>query len=69
MDDARLEALEVKCAWLEEAVQDMSDVMVAQQRELDRLRARHSDLLQRLERVAADLDTDGQPESEKPPHY
>lgn len=65
-DNARLETLEIKFAHLEQAVQELSDVLFRQQRLLDALEARHAGLLERLEGAA------GQgPESqfEIPPHY
>lgn len=67
-DDARLETLEIKLAHLERANQELSDVLIAQQRELAQLVAR----LQHLgDRVAA-LGEPGGPSTpavEIPPHY
>jgi SlyX protein len=67
--DDRLETLEVKLAHLERAVQDLSDVVWRQQRQLDAADARHQQLLDRLS--AADRGDDGAPPAqfEVPPHY
>ncbi len=65
--DSRLEALEFKVAHLERALQELSDVLYRQQRELDALRERGQQLLaqlQQLEDRAADPNA-----VEIPPHY
>lgn len=62
---ARIEALEVKIAHLEHALQQLSDVLYRQQQELDAQRLR----LQRLlERPADAVGTSAQT-VEIPPHY
>jgi uncharacterized coiled-coil protein SlyX len=69
MDDKeRLEALEFKLAHLERGLQELSDVVVRQQQELDRLAERNRQLLGQLEslRQAAEADKDPY---EVPPHY
>ncbi len=67
-DDARLETLEVKIAHLERGLQDLSDVVVRQQRDLE-LALRHNRQL--LEQVAALQERLPRPatEHEIPPHY
>ncbi len=68
MHDPAIERLETKIAYLEQSHQELSDVLYAQQRELDSLKARFAALVSRLQ------DSDGNaqkfdPESERPPHY
>ena len=66
MSDARLENLEVKCAHLEKLVQELSDVLWAQQRELDALR----DQLKGVkDRIAADPGLVDAARQDVPPHY
>ena len=65
-EDARLEALEIKVAHLEQALQELSDVLYRHQRAIDALEGRHASLLERLEGAS------GPPaaaEFEIPPHY
>jgi len=65
--DDRVERLEFKVAHLEKAVQDLSDVLYRQQRELDALRERGRELedqVQQLEDRGADPNR-----VEIPPHY
>lgn len=63
-----LERVELKIAFLEQALQELSDVVYRQQREL-------GDLRQRLALAQAQLETlrtEGGPqgaEDERPPHY
>ena len=67
MTDDRVERLEFKVAHLEKAVQDLSDVLYRQQRELDALRERGRELedqVQQLEDRGADPNR-----VEIPPHY
>lgn len=67
-DDARLETLEFKLAHLERGLQELSDVVVRQQRELDELRTLYQQLVERLleltEQAPAPAAAD-----EVPPHY
>lgn len=65
--DARLETLEFKLAHLERALQELSDVVVRQQREIDRLALRSAELATQL----ASTDGAGTDPSifEVPPHY
>ena len=67
MTEDRVEALEVKVAHLERALQELSDVLYRQQRELDALRDRSQVLLEQVQQ----LDQRGaDPTSvEIPPHY
>ncbi|MCC7122698.1 MAG: SlyX family protein [Gammaproteobacteria bacterium] len=67
MDEHR-ERIELKIAWLEQALQELGDVVYRQQREID-------DLRQRLRATENQLDTlrsAGGPrraDDERPPHY
>lgn len=67
MTGDRIETLEFKVAHLERALQELSDVMYRQQRELDALRDRSQALLEQVQQ----LDQRGaDPTSvEIPPHY
>jgi SlyX protein len=63
----RIETLEFKVAHLERALQELSDVLYRQQRELDLLRARNEQLLQQVQQLE---DRGGDPNRvEIPPHY
>jgi SlyX protein len=64
----RLEQIEVKIAYLEQANAQLSDVVYAQRREIEALRAKISSLMERLE-SAATAPTSYTAEDEKPPHY
>jgi SlyX protein len=64
----RLEAIEEKLAHLERALAELSDVVVRQQKELDRALDRNQRL---MDKIAA-LESDYGPSAtahEKPPHY
>ncbi len=67
-DDSRFESLEIRIAHLERSLQQLSDAMYLQQRELERVIERNRQLL-------AELDSSGAPDSdaatriERPPHY
>jgi len=52
-DPARLEALEMRIAHLERAVQELSEEFYRQQRDIDRLRQRNQQLLAEIEGGAA----------------
>lgn len=67
IDGNRLEAIEFKVAHLERAQQELSDVLVRQQQELDRLKDRLERLQQMLE--AAQEPAEASAGFEIPPHY
>jgi SlyX protein len=69
MENERLEALEIKCAHLERAVQELSDVLYRQQQQLDRVLQRNQDLTAQVEALEAAADAPASPRSEIPPHY
>ena len=66
-DTARVEAIEFKVAHLERALQDLSDVVYRQQREIEAL----LELQRRLREQVEDLDSRrADPDAvEIPPHY
>jgi len=63
-----VERLELKIAFLERASAELSDVVYAQQREIDALRQRVAELANRLE-ASGTGDKTYTAEEEKPPHY
>jgi SlyX protein len=69
MDTDRLESLEIKCAHLEKAVQELSDVVYRQQQELDRVLRRSEDLASQVEALEAAAQPAAGPRAEIPPHY
>jgi SlyX protein len=68
MNDATVERLEVKVAFLERANIELSDEVYRQRQELDELRARLTALTGRLEARASPAADDG-PADQRPPHY
>jgi SlyX protein len=64
----RLEQIEVRIAYLEQANGQLSDEVLRQQRELEALRQQLAALLQRQE-AAQSSPTVYSAEEEKPPHY
>ena len=64
----RLADIEEKLAFLERAVNELSDVVARQQKELDRATDRHQRLLDKLAALEADWGPSATAE-EKPPHY
>jgi SlyX protein len=67
-NDARLESLEMKLAYLEQASLELGDVVYRQQQELDALSARVQRLSDRLQALA-EQEPGYAPADEKPPHY
>ena len=64
----RLETLEFKLAHLERGLQELSDVVIRQQKDLDRLALLNQQLSQQLEALRDEAETDKDPH-EIPPHY
>jgi uncharacterized coiled-coil protein SlyX len=70
-EPSRLDAIEIKLAHLERAVSELSDALIHQQREIERLTAANRQLRGQLETLetgsgAGGASADG---FEKPPHY
>jgi SlyX protein len=65
----RLEAVEIKLAHLERALNEINEVVILQQRQLDQARARQQELLQQLESLEAQAGGASAGGFEKPPHY
>ncbi len=66
-DAARLETVEIKLAHLERAVQELSDVIYRQQKELDRAREMNRQLSLQLDEFASRANESAV--HEIPPHY
>jgi SlyX protein len=64
----RLEALEIKLAHLERGLQELSDVVIRQQQDLDRLLLRNQQLMEQLEDLREQGEGQKDPH-EVPPHY
>jgi len=67
-ESARLDDLEIRIAHLERSVQELSDVLIRQQKELDRAVERNQILADRLAALQDDREDPTSPE-ERPPHY
>ena len=66
MDTRRLEEIEIKCAHLERAVQELSDVVYRQQQQLDRMLQRNQDLTRQVEALEAATEVAGGPRPKSP---
>ncbi len=67
MNDRTTE-IEIKLAHLEQALNDMSDVLYAQQSDLDKLNRLNDALQQRLFSLEGESE-ETKDKNEKPPHY
>jgi uncharacterized coiled-coil protein SlyX len=67
-DTDRFEALEIKIAHLERGLQELSDVVVRQQQDLERLSLRNQQLKEHLEDLGTQAGEKKEP-FEIPPHY
>jgi SlyX protein len=67
-ESARLNDLEIRIAHLERALQQLSDVLIRQQKELDRAVDRNQILADRLAALQ-DSDDASTALAERPPHY
>jgi SlyX protein len=65
-ENTRLDALETRLAHLERGLQDLSDALYLQQRQLDALRLRNQQLLTEVEGGSQATSLTA---PEKPPHY
>lgn len=66
MSESRLSELEVKCAYLEKTLSELSEVVWRQQRELDALKDAYRGLKDRLSAEPGLVDA---AVTERPPHY
>jgi SlyX protein len=66
--EQRIEQLEIKLAYLEEANAQLSDMVYRQRQELEALRAQLAGFAERIE-AAREPATSYTAEQEKPPHY
>ena len=64
----RLDQIEIKIAYLEQANAQLSDVVYRQRQEIEALRRTMAGLVDRFE-AARSAPTAYTPEDEKPPHY
>jgi SlyX protein len=68
MSDSALEKIELKIAFLENAYQELSDVVYRQQREIEALQFQLTISQRQLDEMKAEQATP-RPEDERPPHY
>lgn len=66
--DERLDTIEIRISYLEQANSQLSDTVYRQQQEIDTLRVRLAALVGRMDTAQAQ-PTAYTPEDEKPPHY
>lgn len=66
--EQRLTALEIKSAYAEDALDQLNDVVVRQQRQIDALLRALAELRERGAAAEADASTPGAAD-ERPPHY
>jgi SlyX protein len=66
--DQRIEQLEIKVAYLEEANTQLSDLVYKQRQELEALRAQLAGFMEQVE-ATREQATSYTAEDEKPPHY
>ncbi|MFK7702730.1 SlyX family protein [Pseudomonas caspiana] len=65
--EARVTELESRLAFQDDTIQALNDVLVAQQRSLDRLRQQFAAMLKRQEEMGSQFEVFG--EDTPPPHY
>lgn len=71
-DPTRIDDLEIRCAYLERATQELSDVLHRQQRQLDQALSQLESLrkqMEGLEMSAEQAIIGADPRAEVPPHY
>ncbi|MCC6706564.1 MAG: SlyX family protein [Gammaproteobacteria bacterium] len=69
MSDNALERIELKIAYLENANQELSDIVYRQQRDIEQLRAQLSVYQRQLEAWRSEQQDSVNPLDERPPHY
>jgi uncharacterized coiled-coil protein SlyX len=65
----RLDQLEIKVAYLEQANAELSDEVFRRRQEIEALREQLAALTGRVEAAQSQPQTPYSPEDEKPPHY
>jgi SlyX protein len=68
MSEERLEKIESKIAFLEDAVEDLNKTIYAQQKQIDQLRAVIESLVSRVRDLSGTVEAFG-PADQRPPHY
>jgi uncharacterized coiled-coil protein SlyX len=68
MNDATLEQIQIKIAFLERANSDLSDQVYRQHQEIEALKTRLGELADRLQAALSEARMRA-PEEERPPHY
>ncbi len=69
MSEERLEKIETKIAFQEQAVEDLNDVLYKQQQEVERLGTICDALVKRVKELSESIPEIDAPANEKPPHY
>ncbi|MEM7360558.1 MAG: SlyX family protein [Pseudomonadota bacterium] len=69
MSEASIEDLQVKVAFLEDALNKLSDEHYQQQRELDEVKMKLAGLIEKLRSQTQESDPGSDIHDEKPPHY
>ena len=64
-----VEELEIKVAFLEDALAKLSDEFYVQQRELDNLKAQQTALIDKVNNASTEQSDRGEILDERPPHY
>ncbi|HEY1724254.1 MAG TPA: SlyX family protein [Steroidobacteraceae bacterium] len=67
-EPTRLEQIELKLSFLERSLNELSDTVLRQQREIDALRTRERELKEQMALLEASSSDDAEP-FERPPHY
>ncbi len=67
--DQRIEKLEFKISFLEEATAQLSDVVYEQRQQIEALRAQLAGFMSRVEAAQSQSATSYSAEEERPPHY
>ena len=67
--DARLVALEIRQAFQDDTLQTLNDVLIDQQRQIERLQHRLEVLAARQEKLQSQLEQDQDQVEPPPPHY
>jgi len=67
MKENHLIDIETKLAYLEDTMQTLNDILVRQQRDIERLTARFTEVLERMK--TAESAADNTTIDERPPHY